>query len=141
MITTLAITLFTIFLFLSGIHFYWVLGGKWGVGSVFPTKPGDKNPQFPGVIPTSIVGMALFTIGLFYLTRVGILPIKLPYFLNQYGLKIIISLFIIRAIGEFNYIGFFKKYKETKFGINDTKYYSPLCLLIALLTFILDYNL
>ena len=136
MITATALLLFIIFQFLGGIHFYWVLGGKWGTGAVFLTKPGDKNPKFPGAIPTTIVGIVLVSIGLFYIIRIGILPIALPDFLIQYGFKIITVLFIVRAIGEFNYIGFFKKYKETKFGINDTKFYSPLCLLIAVLTFI-----
>lgn len=140
MITAIALLLFIIFQFLGGIHFYWVLGGKWGTGAVFPTKPGDKTPKFPGAIPTTIVGIVLVSIGLFYIIRIGILPIALPDFLIQYGFKIITGLFIVRAIGEFNYIGFFKKYKETKFGINDTKFYSPLCVLIAILTFIIDYN-
>ncbi|WPR71255.1 DUF3995 domain-containing protein [Flavobacterium sp. NG2] len=141
MTITLAIILFTLFLFLSGIHFYWVLGGKWGIGAVFPTQPNDTNPKVPGAVPTIIVGIALFTISLFYLIRVKIYPLELPEFLNTYGLKLITGLFVLRAIGEFNYIGFFKKHKETRFGINDTKYYSPLCLLIALLTFILNLNL
>lgn len=141
MTTAIAIVLFTIFLFLGGIHFYWVLGGKWGTGAVYPTKPGDKNPQFPGTVPTTIVGIVLISFGLFYLIRTGILPIVLPDFLIHYGLKIIIVLFTVRAIGEFNYIGFFKKYKETKFGINDTKFYSPLCVVIAVMTFIVDYSL
>lgn len=39
-----------------------------------------------------------------------------------------------------NYIGFFKKIKNTRFGRNDTKYYSPLCLLIGLLAIVLEIN-
>ncbi len=53
---------------------------------------------------------------------------------------LIASIFIIRAIGEFNYVGFFKKIKYTQFGRNDTKYYSPLCLIIGILTIIIDLN-
>jgi hypothetical protein len=44
----------------------------------------------------------------------------------------------LRAIGDFNYVGFFKKIKHTKFGKNDTKYFSPLCLTIGVLTIILE---
>jgi hypothetical protein len=55
-----------------------------------------------------------------------------------YGLWIIASIFILRAIGEFKYVGFFKKISQTKFGQNDTKYYSPLCLIIGILTLMLE---
>ncbi|GIZ07599.1 DUF3995 domain-containing protein [Flavobacterium sp. UMI-01] len=141
MIPTIAILLFSVFLFLSGIHFYWALGGKWGTGAVFPTQPETLKPQFPGPVPTAIVGICLMTIGLFYLVKAEILTIQLPELIHIYGLKFLTVLFTIRAIGEFNYIGFFKKYKQTRFGNNDTKYYSPLCVLIAILTFMMDYIL
>ncbi|PTT14637.1 DUF3995 domain-containing protein, partial [Flavobacterium sp. HMWF030] len=47
---------------------------------------------------------------------------------------IIIFIFILRAIGDFNYVGFFKKHRNSEFALKDTKYYSPLCLLIGVLT-------
>ena len=58
----------------------------------------------------------------------------------DYGLWIIASVFILRAIGEFNYVGFLKKIKHTKFGQNDTKLYSPLCLTIGILIIIIALN-
>ena len=45
------------------------------------------------------------------------------YLMYHYGLWIIASLFMLRAIGEFKYVGFFKKYKHIQFGKNDTRYY------------------
>jgi hypothetical protein len=54
--------------------------------------------------------------------------------INKYGLWILMTLFILRAIGDFKYMGFFKKIKNTKFGQNDTKYFAPLCLIIGILT-------
>ncbi len=41
---------------------------------------------------------------------------------------LISAIFIIRAIGDFNAVGFFKKIKQTEFANYDTKYFSPLCL-------------
>ncbi|WP_222439555.1 DUF3995 domain-containing protein [Spirosoma utsteinense] len=38
------------------------------------------------------------------------------------------------------YVGFFKKIKHTPFGKNDTRYYSPLCLLIGVLTLVVVLN-
>lgn len=143
MTTIIAIILITIFLFLSGIHIYWGLGGQWGNGAVIPTKDDNVKVMMPGVVPTFIVAFGLLCFGLVVLMNVVELDFKIPFWLDivhKYGLWVIASIFIIRAIGEFKYVGFFKKYKQTKFGQNDTKYYSPLCLTIGMLTIILELN-
>jgi hypothetical protein len=141
MTTLIAIILMSIFIFLSGIHIYWAFGGEWGNGAVIPTKNDDVKAIMPGVIPTIIVASGLlgfaFVVFMSLVKSELILPIWLEMILN-YGLWVISGIFIIRAIGEFNYVGFFKKYKHTKFGQNDTKYYSPLCLTIGLLALLLE---
>ena len=38
---------------------------------------------------------------------------------------------IARAIGEFKYVGFFKKVRGSEFARTDTLLYSPLCLMMA----------
>jgi hypothetical protein len=58
-----------------------------------------------------------------------------PYVGN--GNLAIAIIFLIRAIGDFRYVGFLKKIKNTKFAKKDTKYYSPLCSLISVLAFII----
>ncbi len=136
----IAIILFLIFLFLSSIHFYWGLGGRWGSGAVIPTKDDHVKVMMPGVMPTLIVAFGLLGFGFFILAQAGIISVNLPQWLNRYGLWFIAGLFILRAIGDFNYVGFFKKIKQTKFGKNDSAYYSPLCLLIGLLTIIIGLN-
>lgn len=143
MTTIIVIILITIFLFLSGLHIYWGFGGKWGNGAVIPTKNDNIKVMMPGIVPTFIVALGLLGFGLVVSMNVVELDFKLPVWLdvvNKYGLWLIASIFILRAIGEFNYVGFFKKYKQTKFGQNDTKYYSPLCLTIGILTLILELN-
>jgi hypothetical protein len=37
-----------------------------------------------------------------------------------------------RAVGEFKYVGFFKRVRGSKFARLDTLVYSPLCLLLAI---------
>ena len=39
---------------------------------------------------------------------------------------------LARAIGEFKYVGFFKRVRGSRFARLDTWIYSPLCLLLAL---------
>src|ERR1700754_326950 len=110
----IAILLFLVFVLLSLLHFYWVFGGKWGNKSVYPSKD-DKTPiTMPGPIPTFIVGLGLLGFGLLYLIKSGFINIELPLWLNKTGFPTIATIFILRAIGDFNYFGFFKKIKNTK---------------------------
>ena len=136
-----AIILFLIFLFISSIHFYWAFGGKWGGDAVLPTKD-DNNTKVlnPTALPTLIVALGLLGFGVFILIMSGFIAFDTPQWLHKYGLWVIASIFMLRAIGDFNYVGFFKKITRTKFGRNDTKYFSPLCLIIGLLTIVLELN-
>ena len=133
----ITLVLFLIFATISALHFYWGFGGKWGSQAVVPTKD-DGMPLFvPRTISTFIVAIGLLCFGIFYLIKYGLIAVSLPEWLNKSGFWIIISIFILRAIGDFNYVGFFKKHKSSEFAIKDTKYYAPLCLLIGVLTLIL----
>lgn len=139
MTTIIAITLILIFLFISSIHFYWVFGGKWGSDAVLPTNEDNNTKMLnPTIIATLIVAFGLLGFGLFILVMSGLITFDTPQWLSKYGLWIIAGIFTLRAIGDFNYVGFFKKIKQTKFSKNDTKYFSPLCLIIGILTIILE---
>lgn len=129
----LSLILFLIFLFLSSMHFYWAFGGKWGSTAVIPTIDDSIPAMNPGIIATLIVAFGLLAFGLLPLIITKTIPFTLPIWLGKSGLWIIAGIFTLRAIGDFNYVGFFKKRKNTAFGKNDTKYYSPLCLGISVL--------
>jgi len=131
MLTLLSVFLFLIFLCLGSIHFYWAKGGRWGSRYALPTDPNGKAMLKPSKMSTVIVGMGLTSFGIFYLIFSGILPIPLPHWLLTYSSWIIPIIFLLRAIGEFKYVGFFKKVKGTAFAIMDRKLFSPLCLAIG----------
>ncbi|WP_264551325.1 DUF3995 domain-containing protein [Flavobacterium sp. N2038] len=136
----IALLLFLIFAIISGIHFYWGFGGKWGSKAVVPTKK-DETPLFvPDTISTFVVAVGTLFFGVLYLIKFEFIPLSLPIWLDKYGFWSIIAIFTVRAIGEFNYVGFFKKHKNSQFAVNDTKYYSPLCLVIGILTLVLELN-
>ena len=131
MILPLLLTI--IFCALGMIHFYWLFGGKWGVSKALPTKEGGGDTFAPPKLATFIVGFGLLSIGFLYLIKSRMIEVQLPDFLMNYGLWIIPSIFILRAIGEFKYVGFFKKIKHTEFAKADTRLFSPLCLIIGIL--------
>lgn len=134
---------FTILLTVSGIHIYWALGGNWGLSASLPERNGTKAFQ-PGRFATLIVAIFFGSMALLYLVKIGRLPevdSLLPTWVRQYGLWVLAGIFLIRAIGDFRYVGFFKRIRKSRFADLDTKFYSPLCLLLSANTFLLIFSL
>lgn len=118
---------------LAAIHFYWALGGDWGFAHALPTTEQGERVLNPTKLESALVGLGLTAFGLFYLIKSGFISVHLPHWIEQLGGWIIPAIFLLRAIGDFKYAGFFKSIRQTDFGTLDTMFYSPLCLLIALL--------
>ncbi|SFG08254.1 Protein of unknown function [Salegentibacter agarivorans] len=133
MITVLSIILFVIFSSLGFIHFYWLLGGKWGLEKALPTKEAGQKAMEPPKTATVIVGIGLISFGLIYLIKTGLINFQIPNWIVTYGSWTIPCIFILRAIGDFNYVGLFKKIKNTEFSKADSKWFIPLCLTIGIL--------
>lgn len=138
LIIILSVILFLIFCNLGGFHFYWFFGGTWGLAHVFPTKDDAAHVLRIPKFATLIVALALVAMGLLYLIKSGIISFALPTFITNYVYWIIPSIFILRAVGEFKYVGFFKKIKGTKFASADTKIFSPLCMVIGIIGFLIQ---
>ncbi|WP_339708296.1 DUF3995 domain-containing protein [uncultured Kriegella sp.] len=128
-----SILLVVIFCVLAGIHFNWALGGRWGFNVALPTKTDGQRVLNPKKIDSAVVGMVLLSFGLFYLFRLGFAPVLLPNWMVEYVGWVVPVIFFARAIGDFKYVGFFRKVAQTDFSRADAKYFSPLCLLIGLL--------
>ena len=125
----------TVFFFLAAIHIYWALGGKWGHSQAIPT---DKDGHFifaPGVAATVIVALGLSLFGLFYLNNSKLLSINWPKQINAIGAWAIPCIFVLRALGDFKYVGAFKRVKGTEFAEMDSKFFSPLCFIIGIIGF------
>lgn len=132
--------LFIVFSFLSGLHFSWGFGGKRGINISVPGNKQHKRVLNPGPLACFAVGSALLAMDIFILAEARIITMPLWTWLNDYGLCAIAAIFFLRAIGDFNYVGFFKRVKDTNFADADTRYYSPLCIVISLLVSLLEIN-
>lgn len=132
MTTILSIILLAIFTGLGLIHFYWLFGGKWGLEKVIPTKDNQTSTLSIPKFATLIVALVLLLFGLIYLAKSGLINVQIPNLVTKYGYWIIPSIFILRAIGDFKYVGFFKKIKDTEFAKADSKWFVPLCLTIGI---------
>ncbi len=137
--TILALILSLIFMLFSTLHFYWLLGGRWGLKQAIPTKSAAAVFRPPPFLATLLVALVLLFFGLLYLLNSGLLIWSLPNWIASYGYWFVPSIFILRAIGDFNYVGFFKKVKGTIFAKADSKWFSPLCLGIGIIGFLIQF--
>ena len=125
----LAVVLAVIFSALALLHMYWALGGRWGIGAALPTR--DGMPVFtPGPVVTILVaGVLAGFAAVALLFRLDQTPFSLltPY-AGLLGVAAGGTL-VLRAVGEFKYVGFFKRVRGTKFATYDSWLFSPFCLL------------
>lgn len=135
MVLVLGGLLILVFGILSGIHFYWAFGGKWGFLGALPTNKEGMTVLNPRAIDSALVGFGLLIFALFYCIKIGIFSIALPNWLLLYGGWILPFIFLVRVIGDTKYVGLFKKVKTTEFAKRDTKYYVPLCILLTVTGF------
>lgn len=131
----LSILLSFILFGLGIIHFNWAIGGQFGFTQSLPTKESGERVLNPRKIDSALVGLGLTVFGLFYLLKSDIFDISLSQRIMNYGSLIIPILFLLRAIGDFKYVGFFKRVKNTNFGKLDAKFFSPFCLIISIIGF------
>ena len=116
--------------FLSGLHVYWAVGGRWGWGAAIPQV--DGRPAFtPSRLATLLVALGLAAAAVLPLVRAGALPFRVTPRLSQLSSVLLAFIFFIRAVGDFRLVGFFKRVRGTPFAVWDTLLFSPLCLLLA----------
>ncbi|MBI4851313.1 MAG: DUF3995 domain-containing protein [Acidobacteria bacterium] len=132
----LGVLLATIFAILGLMHTYWALGGM-QVSETFIPSVNGKQVFTPSPFLTILVALALFMAMLVILGQVGFLGSFISKKLFYFGTATISLVFFLRSIGEFRLVGFFKKITDTKFAYWDTWVFSPLCLLISIMSFLL----
>lgn len=130
----LGIALSAIFGVLSLIHIYWALGGKAGREHAVPSSGGVPTIR-PSATATFAVAAALAIAVLVILGGIGWFGDAIPPVTYAWMTLVIALLFLLRAIGDFAAVGFFKKPSDSSFAFWDTWLYSPLCVLITVLAF------
>jgi len=124
--------------FISVLHIYWAFGGRWGTAAVIPIKKGEQQPIFkPRKLGTLLVAVLILLASIMLIFQAGYLESLQTNALTKIGSIVCATVFMIRAIGDFNYLGFFKKIKHSQFARYDTWIYSPLCLFLGLTYIIL----
>jgi hypothetical protein len=124
-----------ILLMLAGVHLYWAAGGTAGKGAAVPSANGRPLMR-PAAFGTAMVAVGLCVTAALLALRIGWLNVPaLPgnSVVVRVGTWLIAAVFALRAIGDFRYVGFFKRIRDSRFARLDTLAYSPLCACLALL--------
>ena len=125
---TISILVATAFAGLALLHIYWALGGKLDTRKMIPVVNG--KPVFtPGAFGAFVVAMVLacfaavaLALGFCDIVAVDYQPyVKFPGFAVG-------GVLFLRAIGEFRYVGFFKRVRGSDFAKYDNWLYSPFSL-------------
>lgn len=132
----LASLIAAVMLMLSALHIFWAFGGKFGIAAAVPSR--DGVPLFrAGRLSTLLVASGLSVAGYIALAAADLVPWPFARVLITIGCGLLTVLFAGRAIGEFHYVGFFKRVRTSVFAWWDTRFFSPLCIVISLGYFVL----
>lgn len=138
MFRILGILLAAVFALISSIHLYWAAGGRFGRGVAIPSVGGARAFN-PSPLGTVLVAVAFLVAAFVVLGQINLLGGALPRWVFRWATLGIALIFLLRAIGEFKLVGFFKRASDSPFTYWDTHLFSPLCLLIAVAAFVLFY--
>ncbi len=122
-------------------QFFAYLLGFWrsmGSVAVLPVKEGEHKPAFtPRIWGTLFIAILILMASLIIVVQGGYLQGFQANSFSKIGSIVCALVFIIRAIGDFKFVGFFKKIKHSQFARYDTWFYSPLCLFFCFVHIIL----
>ena len=112
------------------LHVYWAAGGQSGKLAAVPSV--DGRPLFnPSPLGTLLVAAALVVAAVVVVGAMGWIASPVPASVFRALTYAIALVFVLRAVGDFRYVGFFKSEMESQFAYWDSLIYSPLCLGIA----------
>ena len=118
---------------LAALHLYWAARG--GSGAAVVPGARDGTPLFvPSAASTVAVAAALLLAAWIVAVSGGLAARIGPRPLHLAGVWGVGLVLVARAVGDFRYVGLFKRVRGTPFATLDDRLYTPLVVLLALAT-------
>ena len=124
--TVIAMSLASVLCFLSIVHLYWTVRGA-GIGAAVPTQTNGTPVFRPGRASAFLVAAALLLAAAIVLARAGVISVGFPGAVIHIGIWGVAVAFVARTVGEFRYVGLFKRVRGTPFARWDSMLFTPLC--------------
>ncbi|AFQ50788.1 DUF3995 domain-containing protein [Burkholderia cepacia] len=113
------------------VHVYWAFGGRRGKRAAIPEQNGVPLLR-PTRCGTLGVAAALLAGACAVASRAGWLWPNLYPAAIAFVVVALALIFAVRAVGDFRYVGFFKRVRGSRFARMDSLCYSPLCAALAI---------
>lgn len=130
MAVVIAIVVSVVLFVIGLIHVYWFLGGRWGVSVVIPMRD-NKRLFTPAKSATLVVVLLLWLTAFLLLAQTGLVNSGLPAWIPHWGSWCAAIVLYLRVIGDFHWLGLFKRETSSAFATYDTRVFVPLCFLLA----------
>ncbi|MEO8804538.1 MAG: DUF3995 domain-containing protein [Burkholderiaceae bacterium] len=136
----LATLIASVFAVLSLLHVYWAFGGHIGLAAAVPERathdarsgrPRRVKIFQPSRSATLLVAGALAGMGALVALRAGLFGAAVTHWSVQVLLSALAVVFLVRAVGDFDLLGFFKRANDSAFAFWDSVLYSPLCVALG----------
>jgi hypothetical protein len=134
----LALAVVAIFAVLALLHAYWALGGRTGHAAAVP-QAQDRPLFVPSALATLVVSIALTACAVLVAASAGLIVSAAPAAWVTWTAFVLAFGLLARAVGDFRYVGFFKRVRGSTFARLDSAVYAPLCLGLALAVFLVAY--
>jgi hypothetical protein len=113
------------------LHAYWGIRGEFGRSAAVPEV--DGRPLFLPSRAACFAVAALLAVAVWVLLIGGeLLPDLGQRWLGVVGPVAVGLVLLARAVGDFRYVGFFKRVHDSRFAVLDSRFFSPLCLVLGL---------
>lgn len=103
------------------------------MGEALPVNAAGELMLTPGAGGTFIVALGLLFFALAAIGNTGAFDAWVSRRLIMWTTRGVAAVFALRAIGDFKYVGLFRKVKTTPFGRRDMRYFTPLCIVLCVL--------
>lgn len=133
MLATLAFVGAAVLTVIAAIHVYWAFGPRGIFPAALPTGPDGSPVLQPGVTASLGVALLLLLAAFLLIEQAGEGPGWLPPLWRVVGTAGVAIVLVLRGIGDFRYVGLFKRYRGTPFARLDTLVYTPLVLALGAL--------
>ncbi len=136
----LAFAITVVFVVLASLHIYWAAGGRAGWRGGVPEV--DGRPAFvPSTAATVAVAIALLLCAALVAGAGGLVSLPIAAAPTRWLSFALALAFLLRAVGDFRLVGFFKRVRGTQFARLDSVLYSPLCLALAAGVFVVAWRI
>ncbi|WP_240741137.1 DUF3995 domain-containing protein [Deinococcus sp. Arct2-2] len=120
---------------ISAVHVYWAAGGRAGLTAALPQTTAGKPVFLPSPAATLVVAA-----GLAGMSGAALFSQSQSAARLRWPLRVIVGVFLIRAVGDGRSVGLTRKPSDTQFARMDARFYTPLCLLLAALYGVLGFS-